>query len=140
VTVRLWDLRRMVVPLSYFIEKPFQNWTRDSSALIGTVFWHVDYTVPVDRVRTKLEELVKASSLWDGSTVALHVTDATQDGVQLRALMSARNARDAWDLRCEIREKMIAFLRSEFPHALPHQRTEVMGTGDQGGAPARKGS
>jgi small-conductance mechanosensitive channel len=116
VVIKLWDWRRMVVPLSYFIEKPFQNWTRETSALIGSVFLYVDYTVPVGKVREKLMEVARASPLWDGRVVVLQVSDATKDHtVELRALLSARSAPAAWDLRCEVREKLIAFLQQEYP-------------------------
>jgi len=125
VVVRLWDWRRMIVPLSYFIEKPFQNWTRQSPALIGSVFIHLDYTVPVARVRDELTNIVSRSKLWDGQVANLQVTDAKHDTVELRALVSAANAPAAWDLRCEVREALIAFLQREYPHALPKQRAEV---------------
>jgi small-conductance mechanosensitive channel len=125
VVIRLWDWRRLIVPLSYFIEKPFQNWTRQSAALIGSVLIHVDYSVPVARVRDKLTEIVSRSKLWDRQVVNLQVTDAKEGTVELRALMSAWNASAAWDLRCEVREQLIAFLQKEYPHALPRQRAEV---------------
>ncbi|MGH7114133.1 MAG: mechanosensitive ion channel family protein [Stellaceae bacterium] len=127
VVIRIWDLRRMIVPLTYFIEKPFQNWTYENSNLLGAVLLHVDYTVPVDRLRQKLEEIVKASAKWDGKVVGLQVTDAPGTMLELRALVSARNAGDAFDLRCETREKLIAFLQAEFPDALPRQRAEIVG-------------
>lgn len=127
VVIKLWDWRRMVVPLSYFIEKPFQNWTRETSALIGSVFLYVDYTVPVEKVREKLMEVARASPLWDGRVVVLQVSDATKDHtVELRALLSARSAPAAWDLRCEVREKLIAFLQEEYPGALPRTRQEFV--------------
>jgi small-conductance mechanosensitive channel len=129
VVVRLWDWRRLVVPLSYFIEKPFQNWTRETAALIGSVLIYVDYTVPVARVREKLNEIVSQSKLWDRQVVNLQVTDAKEGTVELRALMSAASASAAWDLRCEVREKLIAFLQQEFPQALPKRRAEVTLTG-----------
>jgi small-conductance mechanosensitive channel len=125
VVIRLWDWRRLIVPLSYFIEKPFQNWTRQSPALIGSVLIYVDYTVPVARIRDELSKIVSRSKLWDGQVVNLQVTDAKHDTVELRALMSAANASAAFDLRCEVREALIAFLQREYPHALPKQRTEV---------------
>jgi small-conductance mechanosensitive channel len=125
VVIKLWDWRRLIVPLSYFIEKPFQNWTRDGAAIIGSVFLYVDYTVPVERVREKLTEIVKASSLWDGRVVNLQVSDAKDHVIELRALISARTSPIAWDLRCEVREKLIAFLREEYPRALPRQRASV---------------
>ena len=126
VVVRLWDLRRLIVPLSYFIEKPFQNWTRESTDLIGTVFIYVDFSAPVDAIRAKLVEIVNASKLWDGQVVKLHVTDAKESSIELRALASARSAGDAFELRCEIREQLIAFLQREYPTALPRAREESM--------------
>jgi small-conductance mechanosensitive channel len=126
VVVRIWDLRRLVVPLSYFIEKSFQNWTRVSADLLGTVFVYVDYTMPVDRVRAKVEEIVKASPLWDGKVVGVQVTDAKPDTLEVRALASAANSGDIWNLRCELREKLIDFLQREYPHALPKRREQVI--------------
>jgi small-conductance mechanosensitive channel len=125
VVVRLWDWRRLVVPLSYFIEKPFQNWTRQSAALIGSVMIYLDYTVPVPRVRDELTKIVSRSKLWDGQVVNLQVTDAKADSIELRALVSAANASAVWDLRCEVREALIAFLQREYPHALPKRRAQV---------------
>lgn len=127
VIIKLWDWRRMVVPLSYFIEKPFQNWTRETSALIGSVFLYVDYTVPIEKLRERLMEIVRASPLWDGRVVVLQVSDAKDHTIELRALVSARSAPASWDLRCEVREKLIAYLQEEFPDALPRTRQEVLG-------------
>ena len=126
VVVRLWDMRRMIVPLTYFIEKPFQNWTRESANQIGAVLINVDYTTPVDRVRRKAEEIVKASPFWDGNLVKLQVTDADAVSMQLRVLASARSSGDAFDLRCEVREKLIDFLQKELPQALPRQRQQSL--------------
>jgi small-conductance mechanosensitive channel len=131
VVIKLWDWRRMVVPLSYFLEKPFQNWTRQSTNLIGTVLLWVDYTVPVAPIRRKLEEIAKASKLWDGQVVNLQVVDSNERAVQLRALVSARTSPQAWDLRCEVREKLILFLQEEFPGALPKQRAELIDLSDR---------
>lgn len=125
VVVRLWDWRRMIVPLSYFIERPFQNWTREGSALIGSVFLHVDYSAPIDAMRKKLDEIVRQSKLWDRQVVNLQVSDAKERTVEIRVLVSARSAPATWDLRCEVREKLIAFLRQEHPEALPRDRAEV---------------
>ncbi|MCA1425898.1 MULTISPECIES: mechanosensitive ion channel family protein [unclassified Bradyrhizobium] len=130
VVIRLWDWRRMVVPLSYFIEKPFQNWTRDTASLIGVVALHVDYRADVPRIRRWLEEAVKQSKLWDGEVVNLQVIDADSRTIELRALVSARNAPQSWDLRCEIREKLIAFIRDEMPEALPRDRAILIPSGD----------
>jgi small-conductance mechanosensitive channel len=124
VVIRLWDMRRMIVPLSHFIEKPFQNWTREGASQIGTVLLPVDYTTPVERVREKAVEIVKASPLWDGNLAKLQVTDATDSIMQLRVLASARTSGDAFDLRCEVREKLIDFLQRELPRSLPRQRQE----------------
>jgi small-conductance mechanosensitive channel len=126
VVVRLWDLRRLIVPLSYFIEKPFQNWTRDSTDLLGTVTLHVDFTAPVEAIRARLVEIVQASKLWDGNVVKLQVTDAREASIELRALVSARSAGDAFELRCEVREQLIAFLQQNYPMALPHARAETL--------------
>jgi small-conductance mechanosensitive channel len=125
VVVRLWDWRRMILPLTYFIEKPFQNWTRDSSALIGTAMIYVDYRAPVGAMREKLEDIVKHSKLWDGRVVNLSITDAKEQTIEVRCLASAGSAGQVFDLRCEIREKMIDFLQREHPSALPRQRTEL---------------
>src|SRR5579871_517082 len=126
VVLRLWDLRRMVVPLSYFIEKPFQNWTRIVGDLIGSVLLYLDHTAPVDAIREKLREIVAQSKLWDGKVVNLQVTDCKETTIELRALISANNASAAWDLRCEVREKLIDFVRREHPYALPRRRNEVV--------------
>ncbi len=131
VVVKLWDLRRMIVPLSYFIEKPFQNWTRESAELIGTVALHVDYSVPVARVREKLQEIVGASPLWDGKLMKLQVNDATERTLELRVLVSAANSGALGDLRCEVREKLVAFLQAECPDSLPRTRAEIAVAGDR---------
>jgi small-conductance mechanosensitive channel len=127
VVIKLWDWRRMVVPLSHFIEKPFQNWTRETSALIGSVFLYVDYSVPAEKLRKKLMEIVRASPLWDGRVVALQVSDTKDRTVELRALVSAGSAPATWDLRCEVREKLIAYLQQDYPEALPRTRHEAVG-------------
>lgn len=130
VVIRLWDWRRLIVPLSHFIEQPFQNWTRETAAIIGSVFWTVDYTVPVAEVRAKLEELLQQSPLWDGRVANLQVTESDHNGIVLRGLMSARNSPAAWDLRCEIREKVVTWLQQAHPDALPRLRAEVSGRSD----------
>jgi small-conductance mechanosensitive channel len=125
VVIRIWDLRRMIVPLTYFIEKPFQNWTRESSTLIGTVLLYVDYRAPVGAIRKKAEEIVRASNRWDGRVFNLAVTDFKAETMEVRILASAGASGKAFDLRCEIREKLIDFLQREHPAALPRQRTEL---------------
>jgi small-conductance mechanosensitive channel len=125
VVVRVWDLRRLVVPLSYFMEKPFQNWTRTKADILGTVFLYVDYAVPVQRVREELHRILKADDLWDGEVWGLQVTNATESAIELRALMGARNSEDAWNLRCHVREQLIGFLHREHPESLPRLRAEL---------------
>ena len=125
VVIRLWDWRRMVVPLAYFIERPFQNWTRDAASLIGSIILHVDYAADVPRIRKRLEEAVRESKLWDGAVVNLQVVDTNSRTMELRALVSARNAPQAWDLRCEIREKLVTFLQKDMREALPRERVDV---------------
>jgi len=124
VVVRLWDWRRLVVPLAHFIEKPFQNWTRESASIIGTVTWSVDYRAPVAAMRAELHAICERSPLWDRNVVNLQVTDAGDRTLQIRALASARTSPEAWDLRCFIREEMIGWLQREHPEALPRLRTE----------------
>ncbi len=125
VVVRLWDWRRMIVPIAYFLEKPFQNWTHSSASLIGSVFLFLDYRVPVERMREKLREFAKASPIWDGKVVNLQVSDATDRTLEIRMLVSARNAPQTWDLRCEIREKMLGWIQAEMPEMLPRGRVEI---------------
>jgi small-conductance mechanosensitive channel len=125
VVVRIWDDRRMVVPVSYFLEKPFQNWTTKTSDLLGTVFLYVDPTADVARIRDRLVEVTKANERWDGRVVLLQVTDHRADALELRCLLSARNAGMAFDLRCDVREAMLDFLRNEMPEALVRGRQRI---------------
>ena len=122
VIVRIWDDRRMVVPVSYFLEKPFQNWTTKTSDLLGTVFLYVDPTADIERIRARFVEAVKANGRWDGRVAILQVTDHRADALELRGLLSARNAGIAFDLRCEVREAMLNFLRTDMPEALVRGR------------------
>jgi small-conductance mechanosensitive channel len=122
VVVRIWDLRRLVVPITYFIEQPFQNWTRTSSDILGTVFLQVDYTVPVSELRQELTRILQNSRHWDGRVNGLVVTDVKERTLELRALASAADASAAWDLRCEVREKLVDFLRRNHPGSLPRLR------------------
>jgi len=119
VVIRLWDLRRLIVPLSYFIEKPFESWTRKSTKLIGAVSLHVSYMTPIERLREKALEIVRASPLWDGDVAKLQVNEAKEAALELRVLASARTSGAVADLRTEIREKMITFLQREYPTCLP---------------------
>jgi small-conductance mechanosensitive channel len=122
VVVKIWDQRRLVVPITYFIDNSFQNWTRQSAEILGTVYLHADSTVPVESVREELKRIVESTDLWDGRVVGLVVTDAKEHTVELRALVSAEDASKAWDLRCLVREKLIAYLQEKHSESLPRLR------------------
>ncbi|MDK2955855.1 MAG: hypothetical protein PWQ57_1351 [Desulfovibrionales bacterium] len=124
VVVRIWDNRRLVLPISYFLEKPFQNWTRTSADILGAVFLRLDYTAPVDAIREELARICReeGAALWNGEVCGAQVTDADEQAVEVRMLVSADNSSKAWDLRCLVREKMIDFLRREHPATLPVTR------------------
>lgn len=126
VVLHIWDDRRLVLPLSYFIEKPFQNWTRVSAELLGSVFLWTDYTLPVAELREAVGKIVQASPLWDKRFWNLQVSDATEQTMQLRVLATASDSSKAWDLRCEIREKLIDYVQQHYPHSLPRSRVDVL--------------
>ena len=132
VVVRVWDRRRIVLPITHFVEAPFQNWTRTSADLIGSVFLRVDYRTPVEAVRDELRRVVEASEYWDGDACALHVTDTSERAIELRAIASAESAPQLWELRCEIRESLVAYLRDHHPEALPRLRAQVQEGRDEG--------
>ncbi|MEM5516963.1 mechanosensitive ion channel family protein [Henriciella sp. AS95] len=127
VVVRIWDRRRLIVPLTYFIEKPFQNWTRKTGTIIGSVYWWLDYRAPVAKMRDKLQEILDTTDLWDGEVCNLQVSETDKTSIQVRALATASTSPRAWDLRCYIREQMINWLQAEHPEAFPRFRatTEV---------------
>jgi small-conductance mechanosensitive channel len=125
VVVNIWDQRRLVVPITYFIEKPFQNWTRTSAEMLGTVFIYADYTVPVQKIRDELQRILQDTPLWDQRVSVLQVTNASERTVELRALMSAVDSSTAWSLRCHVREKLIEFMQRNFPQNLPQVRIEM---------------
>lgn len=125
VVVRVWDRRRIVMPITHFVNQPFQNWTRTSSDLIGSVFLRVDYRTPIEAVRNELTRIVESSPHWDGEVCALHVTNAEDRSIELRAIASARDAPTLWDLRCEIRESLIQFLQDQYPRSLPVLRARL---------------
>lgn len=124
VVVKIWDKRRLIVPFSKIIEEPFQNWTRRSADIIGVVKLYLDYTAPIDAIREELDRLVRDNPKWDGETQVVQVTDATERTILVRVLVSAGDSGDAWDLRCDVREGLIAFLRREHPYCLPREREE----------------
>ena len=125
VVIKIWDWRRLVVPLSYFIEQPFQNWTRDSSSLIGGVLLYLDHCADIKRLRAKTEEVCRNSALWDGNVCHVQVNDFRERVMEVRVLASARNAPRTYDLRCEIREELITWIQQEMPEALPRTRETV---------------
>ncbi|MCL7987212.1 mechanosensitive ion channel family protein [Sphingobacterium sp. lm-10] len=125
VVVNIWDKRRLVLPINYFIEKPFQNWTRTTAEILGTVFLYVDFTIPVEKLREKLTELLEANVLWDGKVNVLQVTDFKEKTMELRCLMSCRNSGQAFELRCYVREHMIAYINEHFPSALSQTRISM---------------
>ncbi len=126
VVVNIWDKRRLVLPITYFIEKPFQNWTRTTAEILGTVFIYTDFTIPVQQLREKLTALLTGHPLWDGQVNVLQVTDFKEQTMEIRCLMSCRNSGQAFDLRCYIREKMIEYIRTNFPDALSRTRIEYL--------------
>jgi small-conductance mechanosensitive channel len=125
VVVRIWDKRRLVVPISYFIQTPFQNWTRVSADLMGTVYLYCDYTVPVQAVRDELQRILEQCEEWDGEVCSVQVTDATERTMVVRALMSAGDASLLWSLRCRVREELIDYIRREYPESLPRFRAQL---------------
>jgi small-conductance mechanosensitive channel len=125
VVVRIWDSRRLIVPLTYFAERPFQNWTRISADLLATVNLYADYSLPVAPLRQELSAILDRSPHWDGKVVELQITNATEHTMEIRALVSTADASNAWNLRCEVREKLITFIQKNFPDCLPKLRTEI---------------
>lgn len=125
VVVRIWDERRLVVPFSNFLQEPFENWTRTSADILGTVFLFADYRLPVAEARAALEAIVRDAPLWDGRVCNVQVVDATETALKLRALVSASDASRAWDLRVHVREKWVDWLQRTHPEALPRQRVAV---------------
>jgi len=132
VVIRIWDKRRLIVPLNYFMERPFQNWTRQEAALLGSVFIYLDYSVPIAAVRAEVDRIVRASGYWDGDAIAVQVTDFRETVMEVRILASASNGGRTFNLRCEIREKLANFLQANYPQALPRFRAEITGTSAAG--------
>ncbi len=125
VVVNIWDQRRLVLPINYFLEKPFQNWTRNSSEILGTVFLYLDYTIPVEALRTEFTRLLNESPIWDKRVGVIQVTDSTEHTIQIRVLISARNSGQAFELRCYVREHLINFVQKNYPECLPRTRAEL---------------
>jgi small-conductance mechanosensitive channel len=129
VVLRIWDDRRLILPLTYFIERPFQNWTRHDSQLLGSVFVYADYGMPLEPLRAEVERIVKAAPEWDGRFFNLRVTDATERTMQIRVLCTAASSALAFDLRCTVREGLIEFMQREYPQFLPKFRIDSEAAG-----------
>lgn len=126
VVLRVWDLRRLVVPLQWFIENPFQNWSRKSADLLGTVFIWVDYTMPVQPLREEFERILDESDQWDGKVATVQVTDSSDQAMQIRFLMSASDSSRNWDLRCAVREGLVTYVQKHYPSHLPRLRARLI--------------
>ncbi|MCK7546722.1 mechanosensitive ion channel family protein [Marinobacter koreensis] len=126
VVLRVWDLRRLVVPLQWFIENPFQNWSRKSADLLGTVFIWVDYTMPVQPLREEFERILDESDQWDGKVATVQVTDSSDQAMQIRFLMSAPDSSRNWDLRCAVREGLVTYVQKHYPSHLPRLRARLI--------------
>jgi small-conductance mechanosensitive channel len=125
VVVRIWDQRRLIVPLQWFIEHPFQNWTRNNADLLGTVTIWVDYRMPLDPLRKEAERICQSAPEWDGRLCLLQVVDAGERAMQCRILVSSANSSLGWDLRCRVREGLVHFIQLNYPEFLPRVRNEI---------------
>ena len=125
VVVKIWDERRLIVPLQWWIEHPFQNWTRNSANILGTVFLWVDYRMPLQPLRDAMQALCETSPLWDGRVCLIQVTDFSEKAMQLRCLISSADSGKAWDLRCLIREELMQVMQNDYPAYLPRVRAEI---------------
>lgn len=120
VVVRIWDKRRLIVPISQCIEKPFQNWTRTSADILGSVFLHVDYSFPVEAIREETTRLLQGREEWDEDCNVVHVTNIGEKTKEVRVLVGCDNSPEAWELRCFLREKLIDFCCEKYPEHLSH--------------------
>lgn len=125
VVVRIWDKRRLVIPSTYFLDKPFENWTRNSADILGTVFIYTDYTMPIEPLRAELTRILESTSHWDRKVNVLQITNARENTLEIRALMSAATSPLAWELRVYVREKLIGFIQKEYPECLPRTRVQI---------------
>jgi len=123
--IRIWDRRRLIVPINYFMERPFHNWTSTSSDILSTVFLHVDYSMPIEPLREELDRILKESSLWNGDLRSILVTDAKEHTLEVRAMATAADGDKSWFLRCEMREKLVEFIQKNYPECLPRVRAEL---------------
>ncbi|MEQ8928192.1 MAG: mechanosensitive ion channel [Fulvivirga sp.] len=125
VVVRIWDLRRLVLPITYFTDTPFQNWTKSSSQILGAVILYLDYNTPINKLREEFDQILNRSEHWDKDKKSLQVTDASEKTIKVRMLATARNSPEAWDLRCFIREEMVKYIQKNHPESLPTFRANI---------------
>ncbi|MDN5285742.1 MAG: mechanosensitive ion channel family protein [Mucilaginibacter sp.] len=125
VVLKIWDERRLILPINYFIQKPFQNWTRTSADILGTVFLYMDHTIPIDEIRNEFERLIVKTPLWDKRVKVVQVTDVKEHTIEIRVLMSSRTSSEAFDLRCYIRENLITYIQRNYPGSLPKTRNDI---------------
>ncbi|WKK78013.2 mechanosensitive ion channel [Marivirga salinae] len=125
VVVRIWDRRRLVLPITYFTEQTYQNWTRNSADILGRVFLYTDYTIPIEVLRKEFEAILASTDLWDKKDQVLQITDCTEKSMEVRLLMSAKDSPTSWDLRCLVREKMLVFIQEKYPNSLPKTRLQM---------------
>jgi small-conductance mechanosensitive channel len=140
VVIKIWDLRRIIVPLSYFIENSFYNWSRQDTDIMGTAFLYVDYSIPVEELRKQLDVIVHADPLWDGKVCGLQVTNLSEHTMELRCLMSSHNSSMNFDLRCNVREKMTAWIQQNYPDAFPRTRFAALSSANPIEAPSPIGT
>jgi small-conductance mechanosensitive channel len=127
VVIRLWDLRRLIVPLNFFIQQPFYNWTRQAAKTIGSVVLYLDYAAPVDVIRKKATELVEKTKQDNATVVNVQVTNTSRDAIELRVLVNSDSTNTTSNVCADLREKLVAFLHQQHPEALPRRRNEIVG-------------
>lgn len=135
VVIKIWDLRRLIVPLSWFIENAFANWTRESANILTYSYLYLDYTVPVKELRAQLEVVVKASGMWDGVAMGCQVTNLTPQAMEVRCLMSAKDSSTTFNLQCLVREEMMEWVKEHYPMAFPNMRYRAAVEGEKAGLP-----
>ncbi|MFF8590094.1 mechanosensitive ion channel family protein [Streptomyces sp. NPDC015220] len=144
LTVRTWDERRITMPVSYFTSNPFENWSRGTPQMTGTVFWHLDHSAPLEAMREKLRDILRECPAWDGRAYNLQITDTTPNTIQVRALVTAKDSDDIWTVRVAVREEMIRWLSEHHPSALPRVNTAEAvpprGRRPDGRVPSRDGA
>ncbi len=131
VVVRIWDQRRLVLPITYFVENPFQNWTRVSADILGAVYLYTDYTLPLEAIRQETQRIAEKTDLWDGKLCIVQVTDCKPQVMETRLLLSAVDSSTAWQLKCHVREQILRFIQRDYSHSLPRVRASLHSTDTQ---------